>query len=485
MFERAEIHYDIVVIGAGAGAKISTPSSKLGFKVALCEKDRLGGTCLNRGCIPSKMLIHPADVASTIHESGLFEIDAEMKSVSWRKLVERVAKEIDQESFSINPNIESNPNIDWYKEPVRFIGEKKLQSGDTVFTADRIFIAAGSRPNIPDIKGLKDTPYMTSTEALRCYEQPKDMIVIGGGYIATELAHFYAALGTHVHMFVRSQFLAHEDSEIRAEFTRLFAKHPNITLYMKSKTESITYSEEKKKFTITFTRENSSELESLETDQCLISSGVVPNSDLLDLEKTGVQTKRGGFIQVDEFLRTTCPDIWAFGDIAGNYLFRHSANFEGEYLMETVIQANESEGLYPIDYTGMPHAVFSYPQVAGVGATEDELIAQGVEYIKGVNKYQWSAMGMALRSEETGGLVKLLFCKKTRKILGCHIVGDQASVLVHQVIPLLRLGGKLDDLLFMIHIHPALSENVRNAARRARNAFLDAGVDLPLKLKLK
>lgn len=475
-------HYDIIVIGSGGGAKISTPSSKLGFKVALCEKDRLGGTCLNRGCIPSKMLIHPADVASTIQGASIYGIDAEIKGVDWTALVERVAKTIDEESFSINPNIESNPNIDWYREPVRFIGEKTLQSGDTVFTADRIFIAVGARPNIPDIEGLKDTPYMTSTEALRCTKQPKDMIVLGGGYIATELAHFYASLGTHVHMFVRSKLLSHVDSEVQEEFSRLFTQHPNITFHFKNSLEKVAH-DESKGFTLTY--KEGDEVQTVTTEQMLVSIGVVPNSDTLDLDKTGIKLKKGGFIEVDDHLRTTCPNVWAFGDVAGNYLFRHSANFEGEYLMETVIRADESEGPYPIDYVGMPWAVFSNPQVAGVGETEDQLIARGANYVKGVNKYQWSAMGMALRSELSGGIVKLLICKDTRKILGCHIVGEEASVLIHEVIPLMRLNGTLDDLLYMIHIHPALSELVRNAARRARNALVEAGVTLPLKLQLK
>lgn len=478
-------HYDVAVIGAGAGAKISTPSSKLGLKVALCEKNRLGGTCLNRGCIPSKMLIHPADVACQTMEADLYDINAEIKSVDWNKLVTRVAKEIDEESFSINPNIEANPNIDWYKDAVKFVGKKLLKSGDTVFTADKIFIAAGARPAIPAIPGLKDTPFMTSEEALRCYEQPKDMVVIGGGYISTELAHFYSALGTKVHMFVRSKFLSHEDSEVREEFTRMFKRHPNITVYMKSKMESVHYDKDRKQFSTSFKRDGSEEVETIRTDQCMVVTGVTPNSDTLDLEKSGIETKKGGFVKVDPYLRTTCDGVWAYGDIAGNYLFRHSANFEGEYLMETVIRKDESEGPYPIDYTGMPHAVFSYPQVAGVGATEDELMEKGVEYVKGVNKYQWSAMGMALRSSEIGGIVKLLICKKTRRILGCHIVGEQASVLVHQVIPLMRLNGKLEDLLYMVTVHPALSELVRNAARRARNALVEAGVAIPFRLRLK
>lgn len=210
---------------------------------------------------------------------------------------------------------------------------------------------------------------------------------------------------------------------------------------------------------------------------------MIPNSDTLDLDKTGVEVNSKGYIKVDDYLQTTAKNIWAFGDIIGRYLFRHSANFEAEYLMETVIREKESEGKYPIDYIGMPHAIFSYPQVAGVGETEEQLIQRNAKYVKGVNPYKSSAMGMALLSDS--GFVKLLIERGTRKILGCHIVGDHASILIHQVIPLMRLNGKLDDLLYIIHIHPAMNEIVRNAARKARDALVAAGDEIPLKLKLK
>lgn len=480
--------YDIAVIGAGAGAKISTPSSRLGFKVALCEKDRLGGTCLNRGCIPSKMLIHPADVAHTIDTAEPYNVRPKGYTVDFKDLVERVASVIDEESFSINPRIEANENIDWYKEPVKFVGDRLLQSGDTVFTADKIFIAAGSRPYIPDIPGLADTPYMTSTEALVLTEQPETLAVIGAGYIACELAHYFSALGTKVNMFVRSRLLAHEDREVSDEFARVFSQKKNMNVVYSSSIDRVDYDKDEKKFTIQYVDRNSGERGSYVVDNLLMATGVKPNSDLLNLSASGIEVNEDGFIKVDEYLRTTAKDVWAFGDIAGNFLFRHSANFEADYLMETVIRRKEMETLdkkdvYPIDYSGMPHAVFSNPQVAGVGETEEELKARGANYVVGKNNYSASAMGMALRSDS--GFVKLLVERGTRKILGCHIVGHEASVLVHQVIPLLRTGGKLEDMLYMVYIHPALNEIVRNAARKARDALLEAGDDMPLLLKLK
>eukprot|EP00761_Pharyngomonas_kirbyi_P001641 gb/GECH01001645.1/.p1 GENE.gb/GECH01001645.1/~~gb/GECH01001645.1/.p1 ORF type:complete len:519 (+),score=118.82 gb/GECH01001645.1/:1-1557(+) len=474
----SEKHYDIVVIGGGAGlAKISSPSMRMGHKVALCEEGRLGGTCLNRGCIPSKMLIHPADVAQMIDESDRFEIQSKGYSVKWKELVSRVNKTITDDSLSINPNIERNENVDWFKDRAKFIGERLLQIGDRVISGDKVFIAAGARPHVPNIPGLKDTPFMTSTEALQAEKQPKRMAVIGGGYIATELAHFYGSLGTELHMFVRSNLLRFEDTEVAQEFSRVFtSRYPNV--YTQTVPSHISYDKASETFQVQY--ENQGHTEAIEVDQVLVATGVVPNSDLLNLQSAGIDTHPNGFIKVDDYLRTSASNVWAFGDIAGNYQFRHSANFEGEYLLETIIHGEQS---YPIDYMGMPHAVFSNPQVAGVGETEDELIARNANYVKGLNPYASSAMGMALRSDH--GFVKLLIEKGTRKILGCHIIGHEASVLLHEITPLMRLGGKLEDILYSIHIHPALSELVRNAARKARDALVASGDDVPLRLRLK
>jgi len=475
--------YDIVVIGSGAGAKVSTPSSKLGYKVALCEKGPLGGTCLNRGCIPSKMLIHAADVTKEIDESHKYNIRAGPYTVDYEALIERVANEIDQESLSINPNIEANPNIDWYREPVRFVGPRRLvTSSGQLIEGERVFIVAGARPAVPDIPGLAGTPYLTSTEALRLKKKPKKMVVLGAGYIASELAHFFGGVGVDVHCLVRSRMLRFEDSEVADEFAKAFAHRYNV--YNGVTMDRVAYDATSGLFSVHYL-DASKAPQVITADALLVAVGVVPNADQLDLDKTGVKVNAHGYIVADDRLRTSEPNIWAYGDIIGKHLFRHGANFEGEFVMEHVIHGKHAwtDDYPPIDYTGMPHAVFSYPQVAGVGEREDDLVARRASYVKGLNRYKASAMGMALRSEH--GFVKLLIERGSRRILGCHIVGDEASVLIHQVIPLMRLAGTLDDLLYMIHIHPALNEIVRNAARKARDALVAAGDSIPLKLQLK
>ncbi len=467
-------NYDIIVIGSGGGSKISTPSSKLGYKVALIEKGPLGGTCLNRGCIPSKMLIHAADVAYGIQEANRFQILPKGYDIDFPGLVHRVCETIDEESASINPGIEANANIDWYRNHGKFIGDRQLEVGGETIRGDKIFIAAGARPRIPNISGLQEVPFITSTEALRLDQFPKKMVVLGGGYIAAELSHYFGALGTEIHMFVRSRMLKGEDPEVRDEFEKVFGQRHH--LYFGIQPNKIQYANGE--FEVTYD-DPDGKSHCIHCDQVFVAAGVVPNSDQLDLEKTGVAITEKGFIKVDDHLRTTADNIWAFGDIAGNYLFRHSANFEGQYLFTSVIHEASTA---PIDYTGMPHAVFTQPQIAGVGEREDDLQARGANYVKGVNPYASSAMGMALRSDH--GFVKILIEKGTHKILGCHIIGHEASVLIHQIIPLMRLEGKLEDLLYMIHIHPALSEIVRNAARKARDELIKAGEQLPIELQV-
>jgi dihydrolipoamide dehydrogenase len=451
-------HYDVLVIGSGGGTKISTPASRLGLKAAIIEKDRLGGTCLNRGCIPSKMLIHAAEVAHTIDTAHRFQVMAKGYDVEFNALVRRVSQEIDAESDSILPAYRENQNLDYYHGKARFVGPRRLHVRDFELTADKVYISAGSRPRIPAIPGLEGTPYMTSTEALRLQQQPRKLLVLGGGYIACELSFYFAALGTEVHMVARSILLRGEDDQVREAFQTAFAKHLNLMMH--HQTHAVRYRDGRFEMDVSAPDGNRF---TLEGDALLVATGVVPNSDTLNLETAGVATRQGGFIQVDDHLRTTADNVWALGDIAGNYMFRHSVNLEGEYLFSTTVQNQIDE---PIDYGAMPHAVFSYPQVAGVGETEQELRARGADYVIGHRDYAASAMGMALRSEE--GFVKLLVERATRKILGCHIIGHEASVLIHQVITLMQMKGTLDDLLATTFIHPALNEIVRNAARDAR-----------------
>ncbi len=455
-------HYDVLVIGSGGGTKISTPASKLGLKAAIIEKDRLGGTCLNRGCIPSKMLIHAAEVAWQIDTAHKYHITQHGYEVDFRALVERVRREIDAESDSILPGYRKNPNLDFYHAEATFCGERAVRVNDQVLTADKVYIATGSRPFIPRIPGLAETPYMTSKEALRLSDQPKSMIVLGGGYIACELAFYFSALGTDVQVTARSSLIKFEDHQVREAFEVGFAKR--CGLHLGHTPTQVRY--ENGEFEVTFRLVDGSH-KVMRAETLLVATGIVPNSDALNLPSAGVAVDERGFIKVDDHLATTADNVWALGDVVGNYLFRHSVNLEGEYLFRTTVASPVDEA---IDYGAMPHAVFSSPQVAGVGETEEELKSRGADYVVGFRTYAASAMGMALRSDE--GFVKLLVDRHSRRILGCHIIGHEASVLIHQVITLMQLKGTLDQLLATTFIHPALNEIVRNAARAARDALV-------------
>lgn len=457
--------YDVIVIGSGGGAKITSPAARLGLKVACVEKDALGGTCLNRGCIPSKMLIHPADVAADIKEAYRFDINNNPNfEVNFEKLITRISQTVDRDSAGIVAGYQKNPNIDYFHGKAAFQSNYVVRVGDDEITAPKIFIAVGSRPKLPLIDGLIGTPFWTSTEALRNTALPKRMVIIGASYIAVELGHAYGALGTDVHFLVRSRFLRQEDSEVAEEFSKAFSKQYDCLFGAFPK--KVEYAN--KEFRIHYDQDGEKKI--IVADALLIAAGVESNADTLTLENTDITIDDQYFIKVDNYLRTSVKNIYAMGDCIGRYFFRHSVNFEGEYLFKSVFKNNPD----PIKYPPVPHAIFSRPQVAGVGKTEDQLKNEGVDYVVGVNPYAKSAMGMALLSEF--GLCKILIDRKTRRILGAHIVGEEASNMIHMIIAFMNKNGTLDDLLNMIYIHPALPEIVRNAARKAQTEFISVQV---------
>ena len=452
-------HYDTVVIGSGGGTKLVSPVAKLGKKVAIIEKGPLGGTCLNRGCIPSKMLLHSAQLASLIRDSERFEISVKGGfTIDFPHLVKRVSKTIDEESVGIAPYYNDDPNIDFYPEKAAFIDEMTLQVGNETISADKIFLAVGARAAVPKIPGLENTPYMTYEKALRHTEQPKKLIVLGGGFIAVELGYFYAALGTETEFLVRSQLLSKEDDDIREAFQETFAKQ--VALRLKCDFKEVKH--ENGLFSVLYVDGEGKE-QVAQGDALLVATGIKPWTDSLNLEKTKIKCNDKGYIIVDDHLRTTQKNVWALGDCVGNYLFRHTVNFEGEYLFRTLFKNPSDE---PIRYHAIPHAVFSHPEIAGVGKSERELKKEKIDYIVGKSDYADSARGMALQSET--GFAKLLFEKSSLKLLGAHIIGEEASNMIHMLIALMNMDATLDDLLKMIYIHPTLPEIVRNAARKAR-----------------
>ncbi len=447
--------FDVIVIGAGSGLQISSYAAEQGMKVAVVESGPFGGTCLNRGCIPSKMLIHSADVAEEIKNAQMFGINARITSINWKQIISRVNGLVDKDAKEIEQGNKQTKNITVYKTKGQFIGKKLLRVGKDVITADKIFICAGARPSIPPILGLKDVPFITSDEALRLPKQPKHLIIIGGGYIASELAHFFGALGTKITIIQRSSLLMNnEDTEIAQRFTEVYKRKYNVLL------NATTKQVYKKGKNISVDVEIGGKQHTVVGDTLLLATGRVPNTDILNVKMTGVEANERGFIKVNEYLETTVPGIWAIGDIAGVYMFKHSANLEAEYAINNAFGKKT-----PVDYYAMPHAAFSSPQVAAVGKTEDELKEEKIPYLKAMHDFKDTGYGKAI--EDNDGFVKVLINPKTKEILGCHIIGTDASILIHEVIVAMKAKLGAEGITKAVHIHPALSE----AVQRAFNQF--------------
>ncbi len=449
--------FDLIVIGSGSGLDVANAVAERGFKVAIVEKGRLGGTCLNRGCIPSKMLLHSADVIDTIKNANQFGINVENYSIDFRSIVKRVSEIVDEDSLSIEHGLGSIENPKLFKEECRFVGNKTLQVGKDTVSAEKILIASGGRPRIPKIEGLEGEDFITSEEALRLLIQPKVLTIIGGGYIAVELAHFFGSLGTKINIIQHhAKLIPNEDEEVSEAFTKIFGQKYNIY----TEFEPVRVTKNGNQFHVPIQHTRSKETKTLSSDQLLVAAGTTPNSDLLQVEKAGVKTDAKGYVITDEYLETNVKGIFALGDAVGHYLFKHSANLEAQYDFNNILSPKNK---VPVDYTAMPHAIFSSPQVAGVGKTEQQLRAERVDYVAGKYNYIDTAMGQAI--EDKTGFVKFLVERKTKRILGCHIMGADASTLIHEVLVAMKSGDETtSNITRTVHIHPALSEVVQRAA---------------------
>jgi len=449
--------YDIIIIGSGGWTKLR-PLADMWKKIAIIEKSELGWTCLNRWCIPSKMLIYPSDLATTAkeHASWLHVYGLEKPRIDFTSLVHETQRRISADSNSIEPFYENHENITLYKWFWKFIDDKVLEVNGEELTADTIYIATGSNPAIPDIEWLDGTPYMTSKDALENSELPKKMIIIGGGYIAVELWHVYWAAWCDVHFLVRSSMIKAEDRDIREVFEKDFSKRYNVHFWV----SPVKVTHKDNTFFVTL-----DDWEIIQSDALFVATGVKPMTEQLWLKNTSISIDKKWYIEVDDFLETSVPWVYALWDVVWNYLFRHSVNFEWEYLLNQY----QSDSKQKIIYPPVPHAIFSYPQIAWVWVSEDELIRGWkilwVDYEIASHNYKNSAMWSAMKAEVW--FVKLIADKKTGRLIGAHILWEKSSDIIHMLIVIISAGETVKFMLDkMIFIHPALSEVIRNAARK-------------------
>ncbi len=450
-------YFDVVVIGAGSGLLVARAAAERGLKVAIVEEGPFGGTCLNRGCIPSKMLIHVADVVDEIKNSERFGVIAQVKKIKWNAIQERVWKTIDYAARNIEQGNRTAKNVTVFKGSAVFEKSKVLRVGKERIEGRQVVISVGTRPVIPQISGIEHVSVHTSDTIMRLRNQPKKIVVIGGGYIGAELAHFFSSMGTEVTIVERGEpLLKNEDGEVAREFTRVFSKKCHVLL--NTQVEQL----EKEGNTILVHVKNVKK-SILRTDAVLLATGRRPNSDVLNLEQVGIAINEKGFVKTNSYLETSVKGVWALGDIAGKYLFKHSANLEAECVVQNMFGRKT-----PVNYTAMPHAVFTSPQIAGVGMTEEEVQEKKIPYVVGKYGYEHTGMG---KSMNAAGFVKFLVHKKSGKILCCHILGPDASTLIHEVVVAMRAGLSIDAVAQAVHVHPALSEVVQRAAIAAKEAI--------------
>jgi len=457
--------FDLVVVGAGSGEDVAVAAAERGWTTALVDDGPLGGTCLNRGCIPSKMLLHSADVVETIDSAPKFGIDPKGWKLRFSDLVTRVSEYVDGESQGIEHGIASLQGLTRLREHVRFTGPRQLRTASgREIEGERILVAAGCRPKIPSLPGLDRVPFLTSKEALRLDVLPRHLIVLGGGYIACELGHFFRTLGAEVTIVHRHPtLLPREDGEVARLFTQEFAKRVAVRL----ESEATTVDGKAGAVRLLYRPKGGAEQE-LRGSRLLVAVGITPNTDRLGVARAGLELDDRGYLRVNDFLETNVPKVWGFGDIIGRYPYKHAANWEAAYLIRKFFgHRHEGEAPSPVDYTAMPHAIFTSPQVAGVGATEEELRTKGTKYRVGREPYYSTGMGRAIEAEV--GFAKVLVEDAPPfRILGAHIVGPDASTLLHEVVVAMKAGtGSVTNLTQAVHVHPALSEVVQRAAARA------------------
>jgi mycothione reductase len=447
--------YDLIVIGSGAGMNVASKAVGTGMSVALVEHDLLGGTCLNNGCIPSKVLLHPADVIRELDEARAIGVEGSITRVDFPLIMKRTRSFVDEDRKQMEIGVEAVGALKWYRETGEFTGDYEIKVGEETITAPKIVIASGARPLVPPIEGLEETGYIDNISVFHLEKLPESLIMVGGGYIACEFGHFFSALGTKVTMLeMLPRLLTAEEPEISEIVERRFAKYAEI--HTNHQVVKIAKKGDGKVVTALDLEANESR--EFTAEEIMLAVGRRSNSDLLKPEKTGVETDEQGWIKVDDYLETTKTDIWALGDATGKYMFRHTANYESD----VVWRNGFTDHKHPADYHAVPHAVFGYPQVAGVGMTEAEALAAGYEILVGRARYTDVTMGYAMAEEDS--LAKVIVDQESRRILGCHIVGSQAAILVQQVVYLMNAGDQdyfpLGDSQV---IHPALSEVVINS----------------------
>jgi mycothione reductase len=444
-------HFDLVIVGTGSGNSLVTPDFD-DWRIAIVEQGVFGGTCVNVGCIPTKMFVYPADIAAAATEWDRLDLHGSPPTVDWPRLRDRIFARID--AMAVNGReyrATGSPNVTLYEAHAEFTAPRalRLSSGETL-TAEHIVLASGTRVSVPDVVARSGVPYETSDTIMRIDTLPERLIVLGGGFVAAEFAHVFSSFGVHTTVIARSGVLHHLDHEVIARFTEIVRRRWHVHTDVHPVRVHGAAGE------ITVDLDDGT---SISGDMLLAATGRIPNGDRLNLPAGGIDAYPDGRIIVDEYQRTSAPGVWALGDASTEHLLKHVANHEARVVAHNLAHP---DAMTASDHRYVPAAVFTHPQLASVGITEEDAVLAARPYVTAVAEYGSTAYGWAMC--DTTSLCKLIADPATGLLLGAHLMGEQAATLIQPLIQAMSFGLTAPDMARgQYWIHPALPEVVENA----------------------
>ncbi len=396
-----------------------------------------------------------------IKEAKKFGISASLTGVDFSAIMERMRTKVSAGRERVRRGIKGTGALDFYEGEASFTADRTLAVGKEQIKGERIFIVSGARPFLPPVRGLDRVPYLTNESALELTELPESLLIIGGGYIAVEFAHFFAAMGSKVTLVQRNQRLVpEEEPEVSEALRKALAQRMEVH----ANTEAVEIRQEGSRIALSARNRDTGDMKTLTAQQVLIAAGRLSNADVLKVDKSGIRTDNRGYIAVNEYFETSAKNIWAFGDAIGKKMFKHAANREATLVWHNALHDKKAK----LDYRTVPHAVFTWPEIASVGLTEKEAVEEfgGHTVLVGMARYDDVARGEAMMEHES--FAKAIVQKGSDKILGFHIIGPQASVLIQEVVNAMANDLDLWSIARAMHIHPALPELVLTALGNLR-----------------
>jgi len=443
------LHYDLIIIGAGTSG---FPSAKIaagyGKKVLLLGDGALGGKCIENGCIPAKAMIYAAHLYKLALKAENFGVEVKNITLNFKKVLEYTNKLVRDAIKDNEKQIAEFKNVDYVREKGHCISDSSVEVGNIAHTTTNILISTGTKPFIPPIEGIDDIDYLTHETIFSIEKIPKSIAFVGGGFISLEFANVFNSLGSRVYIIDTNPRPIFAADEVVSSAIKTYYEEDGIIFYSNSRTSKVSKIADKILM-------ETNKGDKIEVEKVMLSTGFLAHTEGLNLSAAGVEIDARGNIIVNEFLQTSKPNIYAIGDILGKTQFTHMALRESKIVVHNMF--NETK--IPVTFENIPYAVFTDPPIGSVGKTEQELREAHIEYNVVQTVFPKNSRAHLMKLKR--GIMKLLYNNEDQ-ILGCHIIGEGADILIHEIVPLIHLPNGMQIFRKLIHAHPTLSELYRN-----------------------